>query len=73
MSWMPSLGYFGLGSAIYVRESAVFDVAAAILNRLPEPEREKPANVMGACRAAMSVLYLHEAYRHNTFVFVYIV
>lgn len=65
LAWYTPIHYFGLGSAIYIRESAVFDVAAAILNRLPEPERGQPANVTGACRAAMSVLYLHEAYHHK--------
>ncbi|MCV6999871.1 type II toxin-antitoxin system HicA family toxin [Mycolicibacterium alvei] len=65
LAWYTPIHYFGLGSAIYIRESAVFDVAVAILNRLPEPERGQPANVMGACRAAMSVLYLHEAYHHK--------
>lgn len=65
LAWYTPIHYFGLGSAIYIRESAVFDVAAAILNRLHEPERGQPANVMGACRAAMSGLYLHEAYHHK--------
>lgn len=65
LAWYTPIHYFGLGSAIYIKESAVFDVAAAILNRLPEPDRADPTNVMGACRAAMSVLYLHEAYHHK--------
>ncbi len=65
LAWYTPIHYYGLGSAIYIRESAVFDVAAAILNRLPEPERYRPANVEGACRAGMSVLYLHEAYHHK--------
>jgi hypothetical protein len=60
LAWLLRLRLGHLHSRI-----SVFDVAAAILNRLPEPEREKPANVMGACRAAMSVLYLHEAYHHK--------
>ncbi|ORV08560.1 type II toxin-antitoxin system HicA family toxin [Mycolicibacterium fallax] len=65
LAWYTPIHYFGLGSAIYIRESAVFDVAAAILNRLPMPERDEPVNIDGACRAAMSVLYLHEAYHHK--------
>ncbi|WP_310773617.1 type II toxin-antitoxin system HicA family toxin [Mycobacterium sp. Z3061] len=65
LAWYTPIHFFGLGSAIYVRESAVLDVAAAILNRLPESQRRFTANVMGACRAAMSVLYLHEAYHHK--------
>ncbi|MCA4727105.1 hypothetical protein [Mycolicibacterium fortuitum] len=40
LAWYTPIHYFGLGSAIYIRESAVFDVAAAILNRLPRSERE---------------------------------
>lgn len=65
LAWYTPIHYFGLGSAIYIREAAVFDVAAAILNRLPVPEREQPDNVLGASRAATSVLYLHEAYHHK--------
>ena len=65
LAWYTPIHYFGLGSAIYIRETAVFDVAAAIVNRLPEPEREVHANLAGASRAAMSVLYLHEAYHHK--------
>jgi predicted RNA binding protein YcfA (HicA-like mRNA interferase family) len=65
LAWYTPIHYFGLGSAIYIRESAVLDVAATILNRLPEPEREMHENVDGASRAAMSVLYLHEAYHHK--------
>ncbi|PJE00109.1 MAG: hypothetical protein CK428_32820 [Mycobacterium sp.] len=65
LAWYTPIHYFGLGSAIYIHESAVFDLAAAIVNRLSEPERGRPQNVMGACRAAMSLLYLHEAYHHK--------
>lgn len=65
LAWYTPIHYFGLGSAIYIRETAVFDVAAAIVNRLPEPEREVHENLAGASRAAMSVLYLHEAYHHK--------
>lgn len=65
LAWYTPIHYFGLGSAIYIRETAVFDVAAAIVNRLPEPEREVHENLDGASRAAMSVLYLHEAYHHK--------
>ncbi|BBX37116.1 hypothetical protein MMAG44476_37818 [Mycolicibacterium mageritense DSM 44476 = CIP 104973] len=65
LAWYTPIHYFGLGSAIYIRETAVFDVAAAIVNRLPEPEREVRENLAGASRAAMSVLYLHEAYHHK--------
>jgi len=66
LAWYTPIHYFGLGSAIYIRESAVIDVAAAIINRLPAHEREQPENADGALRAAMSVLYLHEAYHHKT-------
>ncbi len=65
LAWYTPIHHFGLGSAIYIRESAVFDVAAAIINRLPAPERQVHENVDGALRAAMSVLYLHEAYHHK--------
>ena len=65
LAWYTPIHYFGLGMAIYIHESAVFDVAAAILNRLDPAEREEEANIAGACRAAMSVLYLHEAFHHK--------
>ena len=60
LAWYTPIHYFGLGAAIYIGEAAVFDVAAAIVNRLAIPwEREEDANLNGAFRAAMSVLYLH--------------
>ena len=34
LAWYAPTHCYGLGSAIYIREAAVFDVAAAILNRL---------------------------------------
>jgi predicted RNA binding protein YcfA (HicA-like mRNA interferase family) len=65
LAWYTPIHYFGLGMAIYIHESAVFDVAAAILIRLNPAERQDDANITGACRAAMSVLYLHEAFHHK--------
>jgi predicted RNA binding protein YcfA (HicA-like mRNA interferase family) len=32
---------------------------------VPESERYEPVNVDGACRAGMSILYLHEAFHHK--------
>ncbi len=64
-AWYTPLHYFGLGSAIYIREAAVLQLAAVILSRLNPTERDDDANVLGACRAAMSVLYLHEAFHHK--------
>lgn len=57
--------YYGLGSAIYIREAAVFDVAATILNRLEPHQQEDEVNAAATSRAAMSVLYLHEAFHHK--------
>ena len=65
LAWYTPIHYFGLGMAIYIQESAVLDVAAAIVNQLEPPEREDEANIAGASRAAMSVLYLHEAFHHK--------
>ena len=65
LAWYTPIHYFGLGSAIYIREAAVFDVAATIINRLPDPERTRAENLDGVLRAALSVLYLHEAYHHK--------
>jgi predicted RNA binding protein YcfA (HicA-like mRNA interferase family) len=64
-AWYTPLHYFGLGSAIYIREAAVLQLAAVILSRLEPAERDDDANLLGACRAAMSVLYLHEAFHHK--------
>lgn len=64
-AWYAPVHYFGLGMAIYIRESAVFDVAAAILSWLEPREPADEANIIGACRAAMSILYLHEAFHHK--------
>ncbi|OBJ37417.1 hypothetical protein A5630_04570 [Mycolicibacterium mucogenicum] len=65
LAWYTPIHYFGLGSAIYIRESAVMDVTEAIFNRLSPFDRENPDNATAASRAAMSVLYLHEAYHHK--------
>lgn len=65
LAWYTPMHYFGLGSAIYIRESAVLDVAASIFARLQPAEREDEQNAIGACGAAMSVLYLHEAFHHK--------
>jgi hypothetical protein len=65
LAWYTPIHYFGLGAAIYIRESAVFEVAATIVNRLDPAERDDDANLTGALRAAMSVLYLHEAFHHK--------
>ena len=64
-AWYTPMHYFGLGSAIYIRESAVLDLAVVIFSRLEPVDREVDENVLGACRAAMSVLYLHEAFHHK--------
>ena len=65
LAWYTPIHYFGLGAAIFIREEAVFDVAAAIVNRLDPSERDQDENLNGAFRAAMSVLYLHEAFHHK--------
>ncbi|OBK38186.1 hypothetical protein A5658_26620 [Mycobacterium sp. 1245111.1] len=65
LAWYTPIHYFGLGMAIYIRESAVLDVTAAVVNQLEPAERDNEANILGASRAAMSVLYLHEAFHHK--------
>lgn len=65
LAWYTPIHYYGLGSAIYIREAAVFDVAATILNRLEPHQQEDEVNAAATSRAAMSVLYLHEAFHHK--------
>lgn len=64
-AWYTPLHYFGPGSAIYIREAAVLQLAAVIVSRLPDGELDDDRNILGACRAAMSVIYLHEAFHHK--------
>jgi predicted RNA binding protein YcfA (HicA-like mRNA interferase family) len=65
LAWYTPIHYFGMGAAIYIRESAVVTVAVSIMSGLDPVEREDWFNVMGSLRAAMSVLYLHEAFHHK--------
>jgi predicted RNA binding protein YcfA (HicA-like mRNA interferase family) len=65
LAWYTPIHYFGTGAAIHIRESAVVTVAVSILSGLDLAEREDWANVMGSLRAAISVLYLHEAFHHK--------
>jgi predicted RNA binding protein YcfA (HicA-like mRNA interferase family) len=65
LAWYTPIHYFGPGAAIYIREAAVVEVAVSILSGLDPIERAEWTNVMGALRAAMSVLYLHEAFHHK--------
>jgi predicted RNA binding protein YcfA (HicA-like mRNA interferase family) len=65
LAWYTPIHYFGTGAAIYIREAAVVTVAVSIMSALDPVEREKWPNVMGSMRAAMSALYLHEAFHHK--------
>ena len=50
---------------IYVRETAVFELAAYLLEAMPEGRRFDPDVVLGAVRTGLGVLYLHEAFHHR--------
>ena len=65
LAWYTPIHYFGTGAAIYIRESAVVTVAISIMSLLDRAAQEDWANFIGSLRAAMSVLYLHEAFHHK--------
>ena len=65
LAWYLPIHYYGLDSAIYIREEAILDTAGMIIRRLPEHRRSQTSVVMGAVRAGLTVLYLHEAFHHK--------
>jgi len=65
LAWYLPMHYFGPAWGIYIRESAVLEVAAAIHQRLSPARRGVLDAVMGSTQAALTVLYLHEAFHHK--------
>jgi hypothetical protein len=64
LAWYLPFHYFGLEWGIYVKEEAIFEIAARIYTKMRQP----PLNARLAedlCRVALSVLYLHEAFHHK--------
>lgn len=64
LAWYLPFHYFGLDWGIYVKEQAVFDIAAQIYDQMRRPPLN-PRLVEDLCRMALSVLYLHEAFHHK--------
>ncbi|MHB1594777.1 MAG: hypothetical protein ACYCU3_11415 [Streptosporangiaceae bacterium] len=65
LAWYLPIHSFGYAWAIYVRESAVITLAAAVLSRVDPARREEFDAMHGAVRAGLSILYLHEAFHHK--------
>jgi hypothetical protein len=64
LAWYLPFHYFGLDWGIYVKESAVFELAARIYADMRAP-RLTPRLVEDLCRMGLSILYLHEAFHHK--------
>jgi len=65
LAWYLPIHYYGMSWGIYIRESAVLEIASAVLTRLPPPRRRALDAVFGAVRAGLGVLFLHEAFHHK--------
>ena len=65
LAWYQPIHYFGHAWGIYIRETAVFELAAYLLEAMPEGRRFDPDVVLGAVRTGLGVLYLHEAFHHR--------
>lgn len=65
LAWYLPMHYFGADSAIYIRESAILDIAGQILSFVDQAHRAEESVVHGSIRSALSVLYLHEAFHHK--------
>ncbi|MEI8147682.1 MAG: hypothetical protein WCG62_01225, partial [Actinomycetes bacterium] len=65
LAWYQPLHYFASSWGIYIRETAVLDLAAYILESMPPGRRFDTDVVLGAVRMGLGVLYLHEAFHHR--------
>ena len=65
LAWYQPIHDIGHAWGIYIRESAVFDLAGYLVEALPENRRFAPDVVFGAIRTSLGVLYLHEAFHHR--------
>jgi len=64
LAWYLPFHYFGLDWGIYVKEQAVFEVAALIYDQMRKPPLTAKL-VEDLVRMSMTVLYLHEAFHHK--------
>jgi hypothetical protein len=65
LAWYLPIHYHGYGWGIYVREDAVLVLAGSVLSRVERSRREDTDAIMGAVRAGLCILYLHEAFHHK--------
>lgn len=65
LAWYQPLHYFASSWGIYIREAAVMDLAAYILEAVPSDRRFERDAIFGAVRMGLGVLYLHEAFHHR--------
>jgi hypothetical protein len=66
LAWYQPIHYFGLAWGVYIKEEAVFGLAAYLLEAVHPDRRFDQDMVAGALRLALSVIYLHEALHHRT-------
>jgi len=64
-AWYLPIHYYGPASAIYISEQSCMWLAACIMRNLPRHRWDDLDAVEGCIRAALSLLYLHEAFHHK--------
>lgn len=65
LAWYQPIHYFGMAWGIYIKEEAVLDLAAYLLEAVPFKRRFDRDMVAGAVRLSLAVIYLHEAFHHR--------
>ncbi len=65
LAWYQPLHYFATNWGTYIREAAVMDLAAYIVEAMPPERRFERDAIFGATRMGLGVLYLHEAFHHR--------
>jgi hypothetical protein len=65
LAWYQPIHYFGHNWGIYIRESAVLELTACLLESAPADRRFDRDVMLGALRTGLAVLYLHEAFHHR--------
>jgi hypothetical protein len=65
LAWYQPIHYFGLAWGVYIKEEAVLEFAASLLEAAPPERRFDRDMIGGAVRLALGILYLHEAFHHR--------
>jgi len=65
LAWYLPIHFYGPGWGIWIREDVVIELAASLRSRLPLQRRYDLDVVWGCIRAALGVLFLHEAFHHK--------